>query len=177
MSIWAIARITILRLGKPHGPILALLLLINTSNYKTGGGSFLFRPCPSRVARWKLDYIWEAVRLPSSNRINAPVYRGIFLFFAVSTAVDNDVGVEPTRRSNGRRWRSTISPLRVVPEARPPLGFTKFNSTVRKAAGWSNFALPPPRNCRLTNILQRKLRKLHEERDQTVNCLDFYVTA
>lgn len=81
MSIWAIARITILRLGKPHGPILTLLLLINTSNYKTGGGSFLFRPCPSRVARWKLDYIWEAVRLPSSNRINAPVYRGIFLFF------------------------------------------------------------------------------------------------
>lgn len=100
-----------------------------------------------------------------------------FYFFAVSTAVDNDVGVEPTRRSNGRRWRRTISPLRVVPEARPPLGFTKFNSTVRKAAGWSNFALPPPRNCRLTNILQRKLRKLHEERDQTVNCLDFYVTA
>lgn len=142
MSIWAIARITILRLGEPHGPILARVLLINTSNYKTGGGSFV--PLPSLSVSPVLDgnsiIYGRQSTFPLCNRINATVYRDIFYFslppslsLSLSLVVfshDDKVDVETRSARNGkgrgmeegRRYQAAAC-RRFAP------GFRKFNST------------------------------------------------
>lgn len=152
--------ITFRKAPRPHT---RRVLLINTSNYKTGGGSPVLCPCLSLAARWKLDYIWEAVRLPSRNRINAPVYLGIFFIFRrIHTQRRQNVEAE---KQEGEGHDIVVRGMSSFPAS--TMGFAKFNSTVREAAGWSNFAAPPPPNCRLTNIPKRKLRKLREDRDET----------
>lgn len=112
MSIWAIARITILRLGEPHGPILARVLLINTSNYKTGG-VVSFVPLPSLSVSPPLDgnsiIYGRQSTFPLYNRINATVYRDIF-YFSLPPSLslfshEDKVDVETRSARNERGWR------------------------------------------------------------------------
>lgn len=161
MSIWAIARITILRLGEPHGPILARVLLINTSNYKTGVGSFV--PLPSLSVSPALDgnsiIYGRQSTFPLCNRINATVYRDIFYFSFPPPLFSHDdkVDVETRSARNGGGWRMEEGRrYQAAARRRFAPGFRKFNSVAEKAAGCLQFS----RNCRLTNILERKLRKL-----------------
>ena len=136
----------------------------------------------SRVARMetRLYMGGSRARLPSRNRINAPGLSGYFLFSffifffffcSFSPVASTRASTATFRRSGGmeaegRRYRRRVSstgqPLWDLQNLIRP--YEKRPST----GPISRRSAPATELPGLTNILQRKLRKLLEERDQTV---------
>ena len=134
----------------------------------------------SRVARMetRLYTGGSRARLPSRNRINAPVYRGIFyflLFFSIPFLSlffsATSTSREPTRRRNGGKEGRRYRRRRVSSTGQPLWDSQNLIRPYEKkpSTGPISRHRPPATELPgLTNILQRKLRKLLEERDQTV---------